>query len=35
MFMKRLSDMIAAENDTPLQLDPRMGAEMDQWMEMP
>jgi hypothetical protein len=35
MFMKRLTDMIGAENDTPLQLDPRMGPSIDQWMEMP
>jgi hypothetical protein len=35
MFMKRLTDMVGAENDTPLQLDPRMASDVDQWMEMP
>lgn len=33
MFMARLKDMIAAENTSPLQLDPRFGAEQDQWWE--
>jgi hypothetical protein len=34
MFTKRLTDMISAENQDPLQLDPRFGVAQDQWWEM-
>jgi hypothetical protein len=35
MFMKRLNDMVGAENQTPIQLDPRMRDGTNEWMEMP
>lgn len=34
LFMKRLSDMVGAENQDSLQLDPRFGVTQDQWWEM-
>lgn len=34
LFTKRLNDMIAAEGDTSMQLDPRFGVEQDQWWEI-